>query len=88
MALNCSIAKLPHPIADQKIADRNREAICEVRGYCGPFINLAYYRGFPDPAWHGVGECIVCCNTCNIVVEEMKQQEASREFYDGIEEAA
>jgi hypothetical protein len=37
-----AVTKLPHPIQDQRVADRNRRTICEVRGYCGPFINQAF----------------------------------------------
>jgi hypothetical protein len=81
MALHCSIAKLPHPINDQAVADRNRRMICEVRGYCGPFINLAYYNQFPDEAWHGKGECIICCNTCSVDLEEKKQRETSQMIF-------
>ena len=66
--------KVPHPIQDQQVADHNRRTICEVRGYCGPFINQLYYDQFPDPIWRGTGECIVCCNTCNVEVEEGKQR--------------
>ena len=69
--------KIPHPIQDQQIADHNRRTICEVRGYCGPFINQIYYDQFPDPVWRGTGECIVCCNTCNVEVEEAKQRSAT-----------
>ena len=71
-----ALVKIPHPIQDQSVADRNRRTICEVRGYCGPFINQSYYRRFPDPLWQTTGECVVCCNTCNVVVEDEKQQAA------------
>jgi hypothetical protein len=74
MSQYISVHKLPHPIEDQRVADYNRRTICEVRGYCGPFINLAYYSQYPDPAWHGAGECIVCCNTCIVALEEEKQR--------------
>ena len=50
------VTKVPHPIQDQRVADRNRRAICEARGYCGPFINQSYYEQFPDPLWRGTGE--------------------------------
>lgn len=74
----CSTVKLPHPIQDQRVADLNRRTICEVRGYCGPFINQSYYETFPDPLWRGTGECLVCCNTCNVELEEEKQGRIAR----------
>jgi hypothetical protein len=49
---------------------------CSVRGYCGPFINEEFYNSFPDPLWHGYGECVVCCSTCLIAREEAKRQDA------------
>jgi hypothetical protein len=73
-----AVTKLPHPIQDQRIADRNRRTICEVRGYCGPFINQAFYEKFPDPLWRGTGECVVCCNTCNVELELEKRRRALR----------
>ena len=46
---------------------------CEVRGYCGPFINQEFYNSFPDPMWHGYGECVVCCSTCIVAQEALKR---------------
>ena len=74
-----AIPKLPHPIQDQEVADHNRRTVCEFRGYCGPFINQSYYNQFPDPVWQGTGECIFCCNTCNVAAEEEKQRIATAE---------
>ena len=61
--------KVPHPVQSQATADTNRQGVCEKRGYCGPFVNEEYYANFPDPSWWGMGECVVCCNTCNIAAE-------------------
>lgn len=36
---------------------------CERRGYCGPFANEAYYNAFPEPVWHGMGDCLECGTT-------------------------
>jgi hypothetical protein len=69
-----NVDKMPHPIRDQRIADRNRRTTCEVRGYCGPFINESFYDSFPDPLWRGTGECVVCCNTCNVGMEKEKER--------------
>ncbi len=71
-------ARKPHPVQDRSIADRNRRTICQVRGFCGPFINEEYYNDFPDPIWRGTGECLVCCNTCNSAVETEKRIAAER----------
>lgn len=52
----------------------NHRNQCGVRGYCGPFINEDFYNAFPDPFWHGYGECAVCCGTCLVAREELKRQ--------------
>ena len=57
-------------------ARRNRREICDARGYCGPFINQDVYDKFPDPVWHGSGECVHCCGTRNVAEEEVKQRRA------------
>lgn len=71
-----SRARTPHPIQDPAVADHNRRTICEIRGFCGPFINEHYYNDFLDPIWRGTGECVVCCNTCNVAVEHEKRRAA------------
>jgi hypothetical protein len=71
------ITKVPHPVQDQRVADQNRRTTCDVRGYCGPFVNESYYDSFPDPLWRGTGECVVCCNTCNVALEEEKRRVAA-----------
>ena len=63
-----------HPVQDPHQAIENHRMICGVRGYCGPFINEAFYNAFPDAMWHGYGECTVCCSTCLIEQEELKRQ--------------
>jgi hypothetical protein len=62
-----------HPITSLEQAQHNRLTICQVRGYCGPFINQQLYDSFPDPIWRGSGECVVCCDTRNVQEEEAKQ---------------
>lgn len=66
----------PHPVQDHHQAMENFRLICGVRGYCGPFINEAFYNAFPDPLWHGYGECVVCCSTCLVDQEEQKRLRA------------
>lgn len=68
-----NVKKIPHPVQSQEAADRNRKGICETRGYCGPFVNQDYYASFPDSRWWGMGECVVCCNTCNVSIEQAKR---------------
>jgi hypothetical protein len=53
--------RTPHPIQDARVALANRHAICERRGYCGPFINEEFYRAYPG--WEGYGDCLVCGST-------------------------
>ena len=65
-----------HPIQDHRQAMENYRMQCGVRGYCGPFINEEFYNAFPDPLWHGYGECAVCCNTSLVAREELKRQRA------------
>jgi hypothetical protein len=49
---------------------------CEVRGYCGPFANEALYNAFPEPMWHGMGDCLECGTTCH-VPREIQRCESS-----------
>lgn len=43
-------------------ADRTEDATprtaCESRGYCGPFVNQAYFNSLE--AWAGFGMCVEC----------------------------
>jgi hypothetical protein len=71
------LLRIPHPIQNHRIADHNRRTTCDIRGYCGPFINEGYYNDFPDPMWKGTGECVVCCNTCNVAGEREKERAAT-----------
>jgi len=64
----------PHPIRDFRRALENNRLVCGVRGYCGPFLNEAFYNAFPDPMWAGYGECLVCCSTCLVEDEEKKRK--------------
>jgi hypothetical protein len=50
---------------------------CEVRGYCGPFVNEALYDAFPEPLWHGMGDCLECGTTCH-VPRELQRSEQKR----------
>lgn len=70
------VERVPHPVASYAEAQRNRREICDRRGYCGPFINSAVYDTFPDPVWHGCGECVNCCGTRKIAEEEEKRLRA------------
>lgn len=70
------VERVPHPVASYAEAQRNRQEICDRRGYCGPFINMAVYDAFPDPVWHGCGECVNCCGTRKIAEEEGKRARA------------
>ena len=69
----------PHPVRDPAIAAVTHQRICGARGYCGPFINVAFYAAFPDPIWHGMGDCILCGNSCRVETEQAKQRRAERE---------
>lgn len=70
----------PHPVSDLDTAIGNGRGICQPRGYCGPFINGPFYDAFPDPIWHGIGECVHCRNTIHKAREELKQRLAARGF--------
>ena len=43
---------------------------CESRGHCGPFANEALYNAFPEPMWHGMGDCLECGTTCHVPLEQ------------------
>lgn len=45
---------------------RFAESVCLQRGFCGPFINQGVYDAFPDPRWHGMGECVHCHSTVKV----------------------
>jgi hypothetical protein len=49
-----------------------RVPVCESRGYCGPFANEALYDAFPEPMWHGMGDCLECGTTCHVAGERKK----------------
>lgn len=72
----------PHPVTSLAQAIENHRNICAVRGYCGPFINQAFYGRFTDPIWHGFGECVVCCSTSLIAREEEKRRQREAESPD------
>lgn len=78
MILNPSTSRyawrVPHPVWSLSQADANRARICEARGYCGPFLNTDYYDAYPDPLWHGMGECLFCCSTVLVAAEELKRR--------------
>jgi hypothetical protein len=54
-----------HFVARERLPARNAVGAraCERRGYCGPFLNEAYYDAFPEPLWHGMGDCAQCGTT-------------------------
>ncbi|HEX2091859.1 MAG TPA: hypothetical protein VHG28_05620 [Longimicrobiaceae bacterium] len=56
-----TIERTPHPVKDVETARRNRQRICESRGFCGPFLNQDFYAAFPG--WDGFGDCIHCGST-------------------------
>lgn len=66
--------RTPHPVSSAVEALENHQRICAVRGYCGPFLNTEFYNAFPDPFWHGYGECLVCRSTCLVAVEEERRR--------------
>lgn len=65
--------RIPHPVRSLSLADRYRARVCEVRGYCGPFLNTDYYDAYPDPLWHGMGDCLFCCSTLLVAQEDRKR---------------
>ena len=50
-----------------------RSTRCELRGYCGPFANEEYYDAFPEPMWHGMGDCLECGTTCHVSQERQRE---------------
>lgn len=70
--------RTPHPVLSAQQALENHQSVCAVRGYCGPFINVEFYSAFPDPFWHGYGECLVCRSTCVVSAEEEKRRHRER----------
>ena len=46
------------------------ESVCLERGHCGPFKNRGVYDSFPDPRWHGMGECVHCHSTVKVARHE------------------
>ena len=71
--------RTPHPVGDLDTAKQNRRLVCDARGYCGPFLNLEFYDAFPDPLWHGMGECVLCRNTAHAATENAKRTRALTE---------
>lgn len=65
--------RVPKPASDLKALERYAK-ICARRGYCGPFLNQEFYMAYPDPMWHGYGECAVCCSTRLVSAEEAKRR--------------
>lgn len=63
-----------HPVASIDEAEKNSRTICQPRGYCGPFLNEHVYNDFPDPLWHGMGECVHCRNTVLTASEHDKRR--------------
>ncbi len=63
--------RVPLPLAPSR-GDREK---CVARGYCGPFVNVEFYNAFPDPSWHGYGDCVVCHSTRLTTAEEAKRQQ-------------
>lgn len=49
-----------------------RTTTCEIRGHCGPFANEALYDAFPEPMWHGMGDCMECGTTCHVSDEQRR----------------
>jgi len=47
-------------------------SLCEMRGHCGPFANEGLYAAFPEPMWHGMGDCMEC-GTTRIVAHEVEK---------------
>jgi hypothetical protein len=47
-------------------------SLCEIRGHCGPFANEGFYTAFPEPMWHGMGDCIECGTTRKVAHEVAK----------------
>jgi hypothetical protein len=43
------------------VADRpSWPNLCQMRGYCGPFENEAYFYGLSEPSFRGCANCIHC----------------------------
>ena len=59
------ISRQPLRLPSAEIGAR-RTSQCESRGYCGPFANEALYNAFPEPIWHGMGDCLECGTTCHV----------------------
>jgi hypothetical protein len=59
-----TIERTPHPVQDIETARRNRQRICDTRGFCGPFLNQSYYAAFPG--WDGFGDCVHCGSTRHV----------------------
>ena len=79
------IGRVPHPVTSAHEARLNGRNICDARGFCGPFINCEVYDTFPDPIWHGCGDCVHCCGTRNVAEEKAKQEQAARQTIAPIE---
>lgn len=47
-------------------------AVCEARGYHGPFIHREKYADFPG--WEGMGDCALCRSTRLVAVEEARKR--------------
>ena len=57
---------VPEPVRTIAQAQENRRAVCEPRGYCGPFVNEAYFAAFNAGEWRGFGNCVYCGNTVDV----------------------
>lgn len=63
-------------IPRQFVQVRSGTPVCGERGYCGPFVNEAYYAAFPEPLWHGMADCVECGTTCKVAPHLRKQRRA------------
>lgn len=63
------ISRTPHARCPDDLAAGRRET-CEVRGFCGPFLNLALYDAFPG--WEGCGDCVHCGTTVRVGEHEAR----------------
>ena len=64
------------PLRTNRFGTR-RVPVCEKRGYCGPFANEALYDAFPEPMWHGMGDCLECGTTCHVAGEQGREDSSA-----------
>lgn len=78
MSIECG----PCGVDDLAVTWRGTETTCQLRGYCGPFVNEEYYAGMEEEEWRGMADCRHCGRTV-AVVDELEKWEAAlwkREF--------